>query len=142
MLFDPVRHELLTTTLWHKDAVQTEIAAIIADIEQALLPAACWPTHSLDAESYPRPGPKWSAYAGAAGTIHALQMLRRYSYNTCDLSGLIETVYQSFLLQPDVVVEPGLQIGELGILMPALLAQPEDQQLAQRGETSLLICRH
>lgn len=132
MLFDPVRHELLTTTLWHKDAVQAEIAAIIADIEQALLPAACWPTHPLDAESYPRPGPKWSAYAGAAGTIHALQILRRYGYNARDLSGLIETVYQSFLLQPDVAVEPGLQIGELGILMPALLAQPEDQQLAQR----------
>jgi hypothetical protein len=132
MLFDPVRHELLTTTLWHKDAVQTEIAAIIDDIEQALLPEACWPTHPLDAESYPRPGPKWSAYAGAAGTIHALQILRRYGYNTCDLSGLIEIVYQSFLLQPDVAVEPGLQIGELGILIPALLAQPEDQQLAQR----------
>jgi lantibiotic modifying enzyme len=132
MLFDPARHEPLTTTLWHKDAVQTEIAAIIADIEQSLLPAACWPTHPLDAESYPRPGPKWSAYAGAAGTIHALQILRRYGYNTRDLSGSIETVYQSFLLQPDVSVEPGLQIGELGILMPAMLAQTEDQQLAQR----------
>lgn len=132
MLFAPPRHEPLTTALWHKDAVQAEIAAIIADIEQALLPAACWPTHPLDAESYPRPGPKWSAYAGAAGTIHALQILRRYGYNARDLSGLIEIVYQSFLLQPDVVVEPGLQIGELGILIPALLAQPEDQQLAQR----------
>ncbi|MBU2069971.1 MAG: LanC-like protein [Gammaproteobacteria bacterium] len=131
MLFDPSRHEPITNTLWCEAVVQAEIGAIIADIEQALLPDACWPTHPLDAESYPRPGPKWSAYAGAAGTIHALQILRRYGYNTADLSGLLATVYQSFLKQPDVAVEPGLQIGELGILMPAILAQPKDQQLAQ-----------
>ncbi len=132
MLFDKSRHEPLTKSLWDQNIVQTEISSIIDDIERSLLPDACWSTHPLDAESYPREGPKWSAYAGAAGTIHALQILSRYGYKVSDLSGLIEIVYQSFLKKPDVSVEPGLQIGELGILMPAILAQPEDAELSRR----------
>lgn len=75
MLFDTDRHESLTTTLWDDNIVRKEILSIIYDIEQSLLPNACWPTHPLDAESYPRAGPKWSAYAGAAGVIHGLQIL-------------------------------------------------------------------
>jgi len=130
MLFDKDRHEMLTKTSWDQNIVQTEILSIIADIQRSLLPGACWPTHPLDAESYPRVGPKWSAYAGAAGTIHALQILIGYGYEVNDLSGLIEGVYQSFLKNPDVSVEPGLQIGELGILMPAIIARPDDEKLS------------
>jgi len=122
MLFDKNRHKPLTKNLWHEDIVKSEISAIIVDIERSLLADACWPTHPLDAQSYPTVGPKWAAYAGSAGTIHALQILSGYGYTVRDLSGLIETVYQSFLKYPDVKVEPGLQIGELGILMPAILA--------------------
>jgi len=131
MLFDPMRHEPLTKTSWNQDIVQPEILSIIDDIQCALLPEACWPTHPLDAENYPDAGPKWAAYAGAAGTIHALQILDGYGYKVHDLSGLIANVYQSFLKKPDVCVEPGLQIGELGILMPALLAQPDDEKLSR-----------
>ncbi len=132
MLFDTARHELLTKRLWDKDIVQTEIASIIDDIEQSLLPIACWPTHPLDAESYPSTGPKWAAYAGAAGTIHALQILNRYGYKVSDLSDLLSTIHSSFLQSPDVSVEPGLQIGEMGILMPAFLAKPENQEISER----------
>jgi lantibiotic modifying enzyme len=132
MLFDKSRHEPLSKSLWNQDIVQTEILSIIDDIERSQLTDACWPTHPLDAESYPRAGPKWSAYAGAAGTIHAIQILSRYAYTVSDLSASLETVYQSFLKNPDVSVEPGLQIGELGILMPAILAQPEDEELSKR----------
>lgn len=131
MLFDKARHEPLTKASWDKNIVQAEISSIIDDIERSLLPEACWPTHPLDAESYPRVGPKWSAYAGAAGTIHALQILSKYGYKVNDLSGLIEGVYQSFLKTPDVSVEPGLQIGELGILMPAILVHPDNQKLSR-----------
>lgn len=132
MLFDKSRHEMLSKKSWDEKLVQAEISSIIDDIERSLLPDACWPTHPLDAESYAKTGPKWSAYAGAAGTIHALQILKSYGYDTDDLSGLIETIYQSFLINPDVSIEPGLQIGELGILMPAILAQPENEALARR----------
>jgi len=82
MLFDREHHESLTTTLWQQSIVQKEITSIIDNIGQSLLPNACWPTHPLDAESYPKTGPKWSAYAGAAGTIHALQILKIYGYKT------------------------------------------------------------
>jgi len=132
MLFDAARHESLTNSLWEQDIVQTEIALIIDDIEQSLLPDACWPTHPLDAESYPSVGPKWSAYAGAAGTIHALQILKRYGYHVSDLSHLLPTIHESFLKAPDVSVEPGLQIGEMGILMPAILAQPENEEIVDQ----------
>lgn len=91
----------------------------------------CWPTHPFDAESYPRVGPKWSAYAGAAETIHALQILGGYGYKVKDLSGSIEDIYQSFLKVPDVLVEPRLQIGELGILIPAILVQPDNEKLSR-----------
>lgn len=131
MLFDTERHELLTATLWDHNIVQKEITSIINDIEQSLLPNACWPTHPLDAESYPRAGPKWSAYAGAAGTIHGLQILKSYGYDVRDLSHLLEEVHSSFIKSPDVSVEPGLQIGEIGILVPRLLAEPDNQEVSQ-----------
>jgi lantibiotic modifying enzyme len=136
MLFDTERHELLTQSSWNAIIVQQEITTIIADIEQALLPNACWPTHPLDAESYVNAGPKWSAYAGAAGTIHALQILKNYGYKVADLSPLLATVHASFLKTPDVSVEPGLQLGEIGILMPRLIAEPDNQEVLAQ----LLIC--
>jgi len=120
----------LTKSLWDSAYVQNEIRKIITDIERSLLPEACWPTHPLDAESYPKEGPKWAAYAGAAGTVHALQILKRFGYKAKDLSNLLPIIHSSYLQTPDVSVEPGLQMGELGILVPALLATPENSELS------------
>jgi hypothetical protein len=131
VLFDTDRHQPLTNVLWSQSVVQKEIASIIDDVEQSLLPNASWPTHPLDAESYPKIGPKWSAYAGAAGTIHAFQILRNYGYKVRDLSCLLSTVHSSFLKTPDVAVEPGLQIGEIGILMPRIIAEPDNQEVRE-----------
>jgi len=128
MLFDTERHEPLTSSSWKRNIALQEISSIIDDIEQSLLPEACWPTHPLDAESYPKAGPKWAAYAGAAGTIHALQILKNYGYRISDLSYLLETVHSSFLKSPDVSVESGLQLGEIGILVPRILANPDNQE--------------
>jgi lantibiotic modifying enzyme len=132
MLFDKKRHERLSKTSWNEHSVQAEILSIIDDIQCSLLSDACWPTHPLDAKSNVTNEPKWSAYAGAAGTIHALQILGGYGYSVNDLSDLLEIVYQSFLKAPDFSVEPGLQVGELGILMPVILVQPDDEVLSQR----------
>jgi len=131
MLFDISRHESLTTTLWDIELVQKEILSIIDDIEESVLPNASWPTHPLDAESYPRVGPKWSAYAGSAGAIHGLQILKNYRYKINDLSHLLAEVHSSFVKFPDVSVEPGLQIGEIGILVPRLLAEPENKAVSE-----------
>jgi len=132
MLFDTERHESLTTTSWENSITQKEISSIIDDIEHSLLPNGYWPTHPLDAESYPKIGPKWCAYAGAAGTIHALQILKNYGYKVRDLSHLLATIHSSFIESPDVSVEPGLQIGEIGILVPRILAQPDNQEVSER----------
>lgn len=132
MLYDKARHEILTKNSWDKNIVHSEITSIINDIEQSLLPNACWPTHPLDAKSYPKTGPKWSAYAGAAGAVHALQILKPYGYEVNDLSGLLPTIHSSFLQNPDVSIEPGLQIGEIGILMPAILAEPENEEISNK----------
>lgn len=131
MLFDKDRHETLTKNSWNQTIVKTEILSIIDDIQRSLLPDACWPTHPLDVKSKATLRPKWTAYSGAAGTIHALQILGTYGYKVNDLSGLIGVVYKSFLKNPDFSVEPGLQIGELGILMPAMLAKPDDEELSR-----------
>ncbi|MCK5905809.1 MAG: hypothetical protein KAG86_11020, partial [Gammaproteobacteria bacterium] len=64
--------------------MQAEISSIIEDIEHSLLPDACWSTHPLDAKNNSRAGPEWSAYKGAAGVIHALQILRGYGYKVSD----------------------------------------------------------
>ncbi len=136
MLFDKNRHELLTKQLWQPQIVKAAITTIIDDIQQSILPNAHWPTHALDAESYPSDGPKWCAYAGAAGTVHALQILNRSGYQTNDLSQYLPTIYTSFLQMPDVSVEPGLQIGKIGILMPTLLAHPDNHELSRQ----LLAC--
>lgn len=131
MLFDTARHESLTKTSWNTSVIESGITSIIDDIEHSLLPNASWPTHPRDAECYPRVGPKWSAYAGAAGVIHGLQILKTYGYNVRDLSHLLETVHSSFIKSPDVSVEPGLQIGEIGILVPRLLAEPDNKKVSQ-----------
>lgn len=131
MLFESERHEVLSTSRWNSSLVETEINTIIEDIERSLLPNACWPTHPLDAEGYSDAGPKWAAYAGAAGAIHALQILKHYGYLRKDYSHLLGTVHSSFLNSPDVSVQPGLQIGEIGILVPRLLTEPKNHQLSQ-----------
>lgn len=136
MLFDVKRHQKITESPWDKQIVESEIVSIINDIEQSLLPGSYWPTHPLDAESYSSAGPKWSAYAGASGTVHALQILSRCGYHTNDLTHLLSKIHELFLIKPDVSVEPGLQLGELGILMPAIMAQPENQAL----EENLIRC--
>lgn len=131
-MFDRARHEALCSSVWNEDVVRRALMSIVCGIEKSLLPGSCWPTHPLDAASYPRVGPLWTAYAGASGTVHALQILRRYGYQVSDLTHLFSTIHESYLQQPDVSVEPGLQLGELGVILPALLAQPENQQLEEK----------
>ncbi len=132
MLFDSSRHESLTKRPWCEELVQSEILSIIEDIEAFRLADSSWPTHPLDAESYPGNGPLWCAYAGAAGTVHAMHLLSSYGYRIAEDNGKLESIYQSYLKSPDVALEPGLQIGELGILMPAILLQPDDKLLIKR----------
>ncbi len=140
-LFEPTRHEAITRTTWDINRVKSEIKTIIQDIEASKLTNACWPTHNLDAESYRDPSPKWALYAGSAGVVLAMKILKDYEYTTTNYSHLISHIHASYMNNPDVRVEPGLQLGELGILMPAMLAQPNckiiEKKLIQAMEKTL-----
>lgn len=134
-LYDSSRHECLTERIWRAEYVQAEINKIINDTTASVKTDASWPTHPLDSESYSTPGPKWAMYAGAAGVVLGLQILARYGYKVSCFNHRLADIYSSYLKNPDVQIEPGLQLGEIGILMPAFLVQPSSLELESR-----LIC--
>lgn len=132
VLFDSTRHEPVVADAWCARSARAEIHTILADISASMRADCSWPTHALDAESYPSPGPKWANYAGASGVVLALRILRGYGYRAEDLALRIPEIHASYLKNPDVQVEPGLQIGETGILMPLVLARPDNAWAADR----------
>jgi len=132
ILFDPKRHESLIIRPWNVNFVCDEINFIIEDIATSATRNGSWPTHPLDAESYSNSGPKWAMYAGAAGVVLGLQVLARIGYKTNSFDCQLANIHSSYLKNPDVQVEPGLQLGEIGILIPAILAQPDQPELEKR----------
>jgi len=126
-LFDPKRHETLIPQPWSTELVTREVNTIVADINNSIMTDSSWPTHPLDAESYTSASPKWASYAGAAGVVLAMQILKRCGYDANDYSERLPIIHSSYIKSPDVQVEPGLQLGELGILIPLLLAQPNNK---------------
>jgi hypothetical protein len=131
-LYNPSRHETLSTGTWCEDLAHNEIKTIVDDIATAGNSDGSWPLHPLDAESYPTPEPKWALYAGAAGVVVALNILRNYGYSAPDLNHLLPSIHANYLKNPDVQLEPGLHIGEIGILLPAVLSQPDNHALSNR----------
>lgn len=129
-IFDPARHETLKQVAWSENRVREEIIHIVNDIVESQLVNGGWPLHPLDAESYPNDKPKWALYAGAAGVLTALNILKRYQYHTRDYNDQFPTIYQSYLASPDVKIEPGLQLGDIGILTPWLISDLENVELA------------
>ena len=75
MLFEPERHEPLTSTPWSEAAAQGAIERIVADMVARYDPAKLWPTHPLDDPKNAEPF--HSLYRGAAGNIWALRRLQR-----------------------------------------------------------------
>lgn len=131
-LYDPTRHEPLSNIPWAADAVAEEIESIVSDIISSMHPDCSWPTHPLDAESYYDKGPKWATYAGAAGVVLALQIFSRHGYSGRSFEHNLSIIHDAYLRNPDVQLEPGLQLGELGILTPAFLACPDNEELSRR----------
>ncbi len=72
-LFDPARHEALTSTAWSDAAAADAIFRIAEDAAARFDPDALWPTHPMDE---PRDAdPYCMLYFGAAGVIYALRRL-------------------------------------------------------------------
>jgi len=73
-LFDPARHEPLTTLPWDASAARDAIARIVADAVAAFEGDRGWPTHLLDEPGAPDER-FCMLYMGAGGVIWALQQL-------------------------------------------------------------------
>lgn len=75
VLFEPDRHELLTTTPWDAAAARAHIARIVEETHGAWRGEdGLWPIHPTDV-SIERPDPMKNLYYGAAGVIWALEDL-------------------------------------------------------------------
>ncbi|MEP3244599.1 MAG: lanthionine synthetase LanC family protein, partial [Sneathiella sp.] len=137
-LFDEYRHTPLLEEAWLPQQVQDEIALILEDIVAAQQADHGWPMHPLDMESYPSSETKWALYCGAAGVIIATEILRKARYDAPDLRRNLPAIYQNYLKDPDVsAAELGLQIGELGILTPAILSDLNNNELRERADACM-----
>jgi len=134
-IYDTERHEVLDAEAWSAERVRSAIARIVEDFESALRPDGSWPAHPLD---FPDPKPAWSAYAGAAGAVCALRVLRDSGYAVSDPSWLLDRIHAAYLERPDYGYGSGLQLGEIGILTPAVLADPDDPKRADRLHDAML----
>ena len=131
-LFDQARHEILTKSTWNPDVALNEIYTIVKDVTLASISDAGWPTHTLDAQSYATDSTKWAMYAGASGVVLGMQILERYGYTANTFSCQLNAIHSAFLKNPDVTLEAGLQLGELGVLLPAFLANEDDLKTRKR----------
>jgi hypothetical protein len=118
---DPARHQPLRGDPWDEAAVRQAIGDIIDDFASAVGADGTWPAHTLDGD-----GHRFGAFKGAAGGIVALRILKRAGHDAPDLSARLPELHRRFLAAPESADEPGLQLGGVGILTPAVLARPDD----------------
>ena len=119
MLFDDDRHERLLPIEWDAGKARAAMAAIVADVEDAMNGDVTWPWHPLDEGKEPEPPPK-CIYLGASGMLWSTWYLQRagaVSLRT-DPAALIDRVHQAYLALPDTgEVVPSYFLGEAGILL-------------------------
>ena len=75
-LFDPGRHEELTSTAWNEDAARAAIERMVQECFGAFTPDGLWPAHVRDQPA--TTDPRYSMlYLGAGGLIWSLQQWAR-----------------------------------------------------------------
>ena len=75
VLYRPEAFEPLTDTPWDEASVRDAIRRIVADVDAAYDADALWPADEWD--GWQAATPMKNLYVGAAGVIHALDVLRR-----------------------------------------------------------------
>jgi hypothetical protein len=75
MLFDPSRHELLTTTPWNESTARAAIERIAMAASRDYSTEGLWPTHPLDDPA--SRGPDRTLYFGATGVMWGIEYLHR-----------------------------------------------------------------
>ncbi|HEX2542074.1 MAG TPA: LanC-like protein [Caldimonas sp.] len=120
MLFDPARHEPLTTDPWDEAAARAAVRSIVRDIEEHGGSQGAWRVHPLDVEGdVPRTGFK-SLYLGRAGVLWALAYLQREgaAETSLDLAAAIAAADAAYPSDPDTGEPvPSYFLGEVGILL-------------------------
>src|SRR4051812_42063277 len=95
MLYDPIRHEPLTSIPWDEDEARACIQRIVDDAETRFSADSWWPIHPLDADHGDK-DPLYPLYFGAAGVIWALHHLQ--DAGTCKLRRNYAECIQPLLL--------------------------------------------
>jgi hypothetical protein len=137
MLFSPDNHEPLTDESWDEDHVRTRIQAIVDDGDAAFDPVALWPAVTgWDTRGDPRL-PLTRLYAGAAGALWGLDVLRRQGHAEVrlDLATAVRRTLDKWRADPDtperreppVNTRASLFFGESGILLVAYLLDPSQE---------------
>ncbi|MBW2242737.1 MAG: LanC-like protein [Deltaproteobacteria bacterium] len=136
-VFDPERHQPLAGGPWDAALARTAIDEIVADFVTSRRADGSWPTHLLDGGELPGNERHWTSYFGAAGAVSSLRILRAAGYDAPDLSSSLVEIADAYRKEPDRELETGLQMGEIGILAPAVLADPSDRPLGDRLERAM-----
>jgi hypothetical protein len=126
--------EPLTEAAWEEDRVQTSIRAIVADADSACHPELLWPAEDWDA--WDSPLPLKTLYAGAAGVVWALMVLREggYAESRLDLGKVASRALEAWDEEPGVLTtlelpqpaRASLFHGEVGILAVLWRLTPND----------------
>jgi Lanthionine synthetase C-like protein len=136
VLYRPEAFEPLTQEKWNAARVGDRIRAIVADTDQALRgPRLLWRAHEWD--SWRATSPMKDLYVGAAGTLWALDALRRrgHAETRLDLADLGLRNLELFRERPDYIKgmqlpEPrdsALFLGETGIVLVAWRLAPASE---------------
>jgi hypothetical protein len=139
VLYRPEAFEPLTDKAWDEGRARDAISTIIADTDAAYDQANLWPAHDWD--GWMTPLPLKTLYAGAAGVLWALDVLRQrgYAETRLDLAAAARQTLDAWSREPDFMAEielperrdAGLLSGESGILVVAWLLTRDDE-LADR----------
>ena len=112
-VFQPARHETITSDPWNDAQVREAIAGIVEDAARARGDDGLWAVHPADD---PMPGPRTGIYFGAAGVCWALRHLAERGYESPaparDTAGLMEICVAS----PETgEAAPSYFVGETGV---------------------------
>ncbi|MCP5058711.1 MAG: lanthionine synthetase [bacterium] len=136
-IFDPERHQALAGMPWDASLARAAIGEIVADFVASRRADGSWPTHLLDGGELPGNERHWTSYFGAAGAVSSLRILGAAGYDAPDFSSSLVEIADAYRKQPDRELETGLQMGEIGILAPAVLANPASRLLGDRMEHAM-----
>lgn len=122
MLFDPLRHDTLSSTAWDEQVARAAIERIIALSIQHYSPRDFWPSHPLDDDG--KPAVFYNLYFGAAGTMWALKYLDSVGMapSLPDFSAAFEALFDANHkeIRNDPSGPNGLLIADTGLLLLGL----------------------